>query len=89
MANDAISSDIRVGRALRRSAERQYGFDMEARVAVLEQIAKNTEKVLDRLDSRMEHVEDRQSSDFKWLLGMGMAATAFLFAAMAHGFHWV
>jgi hypothetical protein len=62
---------------------------MEARVAVLEQIAKNTEKVLDRLDSRMEHVEDRQSSDFKWLLGMGMAATAFLFAAMAHGFHWI
>ena len=56
-------------------------------MAVLEQIAKKTEKVLDRLDSWMEHLEERQSSDVKWLLGMGMAATAFLFGAMAHGFH--
>jgi len=62
---------------------------MEARVAMLEQIAKNTEKVFDRRDTRLERGEDRQSSDFKWLLGMGLSATAFLFATMAHGFHWI
>ncbi len=68
---------------------------MEARVAVLEQIAKNTEKVLERMDARMDRmetrfdrIEDRQRSDFKWLLGIGMGGTGFLFAVMAHGFHW-
>jgi len=72
-------------------------------VAVLEQIAKNTEKVLervesridriglrlDRLDVRLDRMEDRQNSDFKWLMGMGLAGNGFLFAAMAHGFHWI
>lgn len=80
----------------------QYDSAMEARVAVLEQIAKNTEKVLDRMDmrldrmdsrmermeDRMERIEDRQRADFKWLLGMGMGGTGFLVAVMAHGFNW-
>jgi len=63
-------------------------------VAVLEQIAKNAEKVLekldariDRLETRMARMEDRQSLDFKWLMGFGMGSTGFLFATMAHGFH--
>jgi len=69
---------------------------MEARVAVLEEIAKNTQKVLERLDSRMdrfetrmERLEDRQNSDFKWLLALGMADTGLVLATMAHGFHWL
>jgi hypothetical protein len=28
-------------------------------------------------------------SDFKWLLGFGIGSTGFLFATMAHGFHWL
>jgi uncharacterized protein YhaN len=99
MSDNRLSDELR----LPSPAERQYDVPMEARVAVLEQIAKNTEKVLERLDarmdrldarmdrleSRMERVEDRQSSDFKWLLAFGMGSTGFLFATMAHGFHWL
>jgi hypothetical protein len=36
----------------------------------------------------MDRFEDRQISDFGWLLIMGIGTTAFLFATMAHGFHW-
>jgi len=68
---------------------------MEARIAVLEQIAKDTRELLgridsrmDRMDTRMDRFEDRQISDFGWLLIMGIGTTAFLFATMAHGFHW-
>ncbi len=76
---------------------------MEARLAVLEQIAKDMRDMLgrsdarmdrmdsrfDRLDDRLSRLEDRQSSDFKWLLGFGIGSTGFLFATMAHGFHWL
>jgi hypothetical protein len=75
---------------------------MEARIAVLEHIAKDTRELLgridsrmdrmdtrfDRMDTRMDRFEDRQISDFGWLLIMGIGTTAFLFATMAHGFHW-
>jgi hypothetical protein len=68
---------------------------MEARVAVLEEIARNTAKVLDRLeatmarmDDRMTRLEDRQSADFKWLLGTQLGIATFIFATLAHGFHW-
>jgi predicted RNase H-like nuclease (RuvC/YqgF family) len=40
-------------------AARQYAAFMEARVAVLEEIAKNTHKVLERLDSRMDQLDAR------------------------------
>jgi hypothetical protein len=69
---------------------------MEARVAVLEQIAKDTKDVLgriesrmDRIDTRLDRMEDRHVSEFKWLLTLGIGATAFLFATLAHGFHWL
>jgi len=69
---------------------------MDVRVAVLEQIAKNTEHLLAKIDARLDRMEDRQVSDFKWLLGLGIGATAALLAGtigllatMAHGFHWI
>jgi len=62
---------------------------MEARVAVLEQIAQDTRDILARMDVRMNRMEDRQAADFKWQLTLGIGATAFLFTAMAHGFHWI
>jgi len=80
---------------------------MEARVAVLEEIARNTAKVLDRIETSMAkmddrmakmeerfdkgmiRLEDRQSADFKWLLGTQLGIATFIFATLAHGFHWV
>jgi hypothetical protein len=50
---------------------------------------------MDRMDSRFDladdklsRLKDRQSSDFTWRLGFNIGATGFLFATMAHGFHW-
>jgi len=74
---------------LPQNGEPPYEFRMEARVAVLEQIVKDTKDILVRLDTRMDRMEDRQVSDFKWLLALGLGGTGFLFATMAHGFHWL
>jgi prefoldin subunit 5 len=112
MSTSPFPDDLR----LPTPVERQYISFMEARIAVLEQIAKSTQKVLERLDARMDQldarmhqldarmdqfdtrmnrietrmdrVEDRQNSDFKWLMGFAIGSTGFLFATMAHGFHW-
>ncbi len=80
---------------LRPGGASAYQSSMEARVAVLEEIARNTAKVLDRLeatmarmDDRMTRLEDRQSADFKWLLGTQLGIATFIFATLAHGFHW-
>jgi len=68
--------------------ELPYHDGMEARVAVLEQIAKDTKDVLTRVDTRMDRMEDRQAADFRWLFLLGLGATSFLFAAVGHGFRW-
>jgi hypothetical protein len=59
------------------------------RIAVLEQIVKNQQKLSDKLDARMERSEDRRHADLFLLLTLGPGATALLLGAMAHGFHWL
>jgi hypothetical protein len=72
---------------------------MEARVAVLEQIAADTRETLREIKEhllRMEEnhktdfrrLEEHQRGDFRLLLSAGAAATIGLAALMAHGFHW-
>jgi len=81
----------------------RYPADMETRVAVLEQIARTTAATLERMDGRMDRIDQRldmlygaQRSDFRWLLGMMIAGTGTilgcllgLLGVMAHGFHWL
>jgi hypothetical protein len=74
----------------------RYPGDMEARVAVLEQIARSTVASLERIERRLETVATEQRSDFRWLLGMMLGSTGTLLASfagmlgvMAHGFHWL
>jgi len=76
---------------------------MESRVAVLEQIARNTSATLERIDRRFDAIDRRfdalsaeHRADFRWLLGVvlgGFAAMLGGFGAMlgvmAHGFHWL
>jgi hypothetical protein len=53
------------------------GPSLEPRVAVLEQIAVQTRGVLERLDHRMDRLEDRMQTQFFWLLALyigGMGA---------------
>ncbi len=72
---------------------------MEARVAVLEQIAADTRETLREIKEhllRMEEnhktdfrrLEEHQRGDFRLLLSAGAAAAIGLAALMAHGFHW-
>ena len=73
-----------------------YPADMESRVAVLEQIARNTSATLERLERRFEAIDRRFESidrridiltsehraDFRWLLGVMLGG----FGAMLGGF---
>jgi hypothetical protein len=74
----------------------RYPGDMEARVAVLEQIARTTAASLERIERRMDTIDRcfvglaaEQRSDFRWLLGMMLGTTGTLLGVMARGFHWL
>jgi hypothetical protein len=77
----------------------RYPESMEARVAVLEQIARTTSAALERIELRLDSMDRRidtvvtdQRADFRWLVGImlgGFAAMLGGFGAMAHGFHWL
>jgi hypothetical protein len=98
--NDISEQDP--AKSLRPQAVSPYDASMEARVAVLEEIARNTEKMLERMDERMGRIEDRmtriedrmtqmvdrQTADVRWLLVLGIGATGFICALLGHGFHW-
>jgi hypothetical protein len=43
--------------------------DLLPRVAVLEEIARGTKAVLDRIERRLDTIEATQRSQFLWLLG--------------------
>jgi len=61
---------------------------MEARVAVLEQIAKDTKDALVDLRTEMRGLRSEQRTDYRWLLSIMLGVGGALLAAMAKGFHW-
>ena len=63
--------------------------DMPARVAVLEQIARNTEAMLAEIRTDMREFRKDLRSDFRWLLATYGGGFIILLGVMAHGFHWV
>jgi len=81
----------------------RYPGDMESRVAVLEQIARDTSRTLERIERRMDGFDRRMDgldrrmdgllrehrADFRWLLGMILGTTGTMLGVMAHGFHWL
>jgi hypothetical protein len=71
-----------------------YPYGMETRVAVLEQLARNTAATLERMERRLDAIAAEQRSDFRWLLGvilggMGslLGAIGGLFGIIMHGVH--
>jgi hypothetical protein len=61
---------------------------------VLEQIARTTAASLERIERRLDLVAAAQRDDYRWLLGMMVAATGTtvflgLLGVMAHGFNWL
>ena len=74
----------------------RYPVSMEARVAVLEQIARTTSGALERIERRLDSVDRRidavvtdQRADFRWLLGIMLGGFGAMLVVMAHGFHWL
>jgi tRNA threonylcarbamoyladenosine modification (KEOPS) complex Pcc1 subunit len=59
--------------------------DLEPRVAVLEQIARDTAIILAEIRADIREMRSAMRTDFRWLL----AALAALLGVMAHGFHWI
>ena len=62
--------------------------DVLPRLAVLEEIAKNTKATLERIDRRLDTIETNQRTDFRWLLGIILGGYVGLLGVMAHGFQW-
>jgi hypothetical protein len=70
--------------SLWRRSKPDYDPGMEARVAVLEQIAKDTKEVLVDIKGDLREIRKGQKMDFLWLLGsMGL-----MMIIVAHGFRW-
>jgi hypothetical protein len=67
----------------------RYPEYVEARVAVLEQIARTTSTALDRIERRLDAILMDQRADFRWLLGIMLGGFGALLSVMAHGFHWL
>lgn len=73
-----------------------YAADIEARVAVLEQIAKDTKDILTEMKQdirgvrqEIKEVRQDQRSDFPLLFGAIIAVALGLAGLMARGFHWL
>jgi len=59
------------------------------RIAVLEQIARNTESVLSELRTDYQQFKSQHHTDFLWLLTFQISSTMLLLGVMAHGFKWI
>jgi len=62
---------------------------LEARVAVLEQIARETIVTLGEIRQDIREIRREHARDFRWLIGLYIAGYASLLAVMAHGFKWI
>jgi hypothetical protein len=70
--------------------------DHAPRIAVLEEIARGTKAVLDRIERHLDAIEATQRTDFRWLLGImlgGFSLTLGGFVAtlglIARTQHWI
>lgn len=63
--------------------------DHEGRIVRLEVIIENINNTLIHITNRLERLEDKIDSNFKWLLGLYMGGFTALLGVMAHGFHWL
>ncbi len=65
-----------------------HGRDMEARIAVLEEIASSTRATLKEMREDLRFVRDKQEADFRIMVGLQATSILALAGMMAHGFHW-
>jgi hypothetical protein len=75
-------------KSLHAKADASYVADMEARVAVLEQIAKDTKDILVEMKRDIRDIRLDQRTDFRLLFSAVFAVAVSLAGVMARGFHW-
>jgi hypothetical protein len=63
--------------------------DVPTRIAVLEEISRHTSVTLDRIDRRLETLDKRLDTHFRWLVGLYLARIVSILGVLAHGFHWL
>lgn len=57
------------------------------RVAVLEEIAKDIRRTLDRLENRIEYISNKIDKNFMWLIGTYIILTTAQFAVVVSLLH--
>ncbi len=76
-------------KTLRRGGAKSYVEEMEARIAVLEQIAQDTKTILVDMKQDIRDIRLDQKTDFRLLFGALITTTIGLACLMARGFHWL
>ncbi len=80
----------------------EFPNSLESRVLLLEHIAGDINKSLDRIEKRFDKIDarfdkidekfdkmdERMRSDFRWLVTIFGSLMLGLMGIMAHGFHW-
>jgi hypothetical protein len=64
------------------------GYSVDVRLAVLEQIAKDTKYVLSEIKQDLKDIRSDQRADFRLLFGCIVTVGLDLAGLIAHGFHW-
>jgi hypothetical protein len=64
------------------------GYSADVRLAVLEQIAKDTKDVLREIKQDLKDIRSDQRADFRLLFGCIVTVALGLAGLIAHGFHW-
>jgi hypothetical protein len=74
---------------LPRGVPKSYVEEVEARIAVLEQIAQDTKAILVDMKQDIRDIRLDQKMDFRLLFGALITTTIGLAYLMARGFHWL
>jgi hypothetical protein len=63
--------------------------DHESRITRLEVTIENINCTLSRIENRLDRMDTKIDSNFKWVIGLYISGFAGLLTAMSHGFHWL
>lgn len=67
----------------------QYPNSVDTRVALLEMSILHINETLNRIDTRLEKIEDKIDSRFFWLLSLQIASFVGLLGVIAKVAHWI
>lgn len=86
---DEMQAQSAAGPAIAPGSGGPHTPDMEARVAVLEQIAKITAETLSEVKSKLRILRENHDRDFRLTFAAVVTVALGLAGLMAKGFHWL